>query len=323
MFVAANYTGQRFGPFLLEKEIATHGGMSVVYMGKIVSSDYPAESRNLRTAIKVVREHQQYGDEFQTMLVRETGLLSKLHHPGIVRIFPIMVGGKSEWWRRQTITPSGDCPYYFAMEYLPKNLSDISIISFPLGWRVELITQIAQAIYFLHALDVAHRDLKPENIMLRAEPSSKNAPQPVLIDFGLSEKRALRARTQDDRALTVHWAPPERINAALNTKTYTPTMSGGAIKYDDFAADVWSFGMLAYWILTGRYAFGNMSQERTALVDGITRRVPENMSTEIPIRLRDLVMWMLSKDPNSGKRPNILEVLTALQRDIELLPPRF
>ncbi len=84
----------------------------------------------------------------------------------------------------------------------------------------------------MHGVGVGHLDLKPSNVILRA------SAQPVLVDFGLAG-RHLRPGCG-----TASYGAPEVWGIVPEGAPPTP-----------MAADVYSFGCLAYEVLTGETLF--------------------------------------------------------------------
>lgn len=292
-------------PFRLEREISNQGGMASVYEATVIDNEIP-ERDGKRVALKIARVGEENDDLFETFLRRETDLLTKLRHPGVVRVLPIRQGGRWRSVARATNLPGE--PFYFAMELLSRSLKDIvGDRRFSLPWRVEALYQMAVTLDFVHLCGLVHRDLKPENIMFRGEVSPKAIPQTVLIDFGLGERKQ---RPGDVQAATLSHASPERILASQQHTT--------VIKHPD-KVDVWAFGVIAYELLTGLYPFGE-TDNRTELADRILYKPPFEMR-DVPPNLRRLIEATLTKNPE--KRPTMQEVVEHLETNIEYIAPRI
>ncbi|MCS6836323.1 MAG: serine/threonine protein kinase [Anaerolineae bacterium] len=292
-------------PFCLEREISDQGGMASIYEATVIDNEI-RERNGKRVALKIARTGEDNDDLFETFLRRETDLLTKLRHPGVVRVFPIRQGSKWRNVARATNLPGE--PFYFAMELLGRNLKEIiTDRRFSLPWRVEVLYQVAVTLDFVHVCGLVHRDLKPENIMFRGEVSPKAIPQVVLIDFGLGEKRY---RPGDVQAATLSHSSPERILAFQQRTTQ--------IQHPD-KVDVWALGVVAYELLTGLYPFGEMNS-RTELTDRILYKQPFEMR-DVPPNLRRLVEATLAKNPE--RRPTMQEVVERLETDVEYMPPRI
>eukprot|EP00928_Gymnodinium_smaydae_P041494 TRINITY_DN28077_c0_g5_i1.p1 TRINITY_DN28077_c0_g5~~TRINITY_DN28077_c0_g5_i1.p1 ORF type:complete len:752 (+),score=35.28 TRINITY_DN28077_c0_g5_i1:55-2310(+) len=107
---------------------------------------------------------------------------------------------------------------------------------------------ISRALVYLHSRHpcVVHGDLKHTNVYIEQRFSAKHSYRAKLLDFGLS-----RLLTRNARPLggTLRWSAPEivRQNAAPGT-----------------AADIYSFGCLVFFVMSGLVPFQSMKPERIA-----------------------------------------------------------
>jgi serine/threonine protein kinase len=102
--------------------------------------------------------------------------------------------------------------------------------------------RVLRALAFMHRLGVAHRDVKLENIFIERFDDA-GAPVVLLADFGLA-RAAPAGGLFTDFVGTAHNAAPE-VHA---NRPYTA------------AADLFSFGVVLYEIVTGAYPFGDAAQ---------------------------------------------------------------
>eukprot|EP00747_Dinoflagellata_sp_TGD_P128251 gnl/TRDRNA2_/TRDRNA2_174500_c0_seq2.p1 gnl/TRDRNA2_/TRDRNA2_174500_c0~~gnl/TRDRNA2_/TRDRNA2_174500_c0_seq2.p1 ORF type:complete len:342 (+),score=35.22 gnl/TRDRNA2_/TRDRNA2_174500_c0_seq2:26-1027(+) len=98
--------------------------------------------------------------------------------------------------------------------------------------RHKLALDAARALQYLHAQrpSIMHGDLKPDNVMIELRTSS---PCPKLVDFGLAR---LQTKHSKHMGGTTRWAAPE---VRFNRDRPAPS------------ADVYSFALLVYFIMTG------------------------------------------------------------------------
>ncbi|MBI5512610.1 MAG: serine/threonine protein kinase [Deltaproteobacteria bacterium] len=103
----------------------------------------------------------------------------------------------------------------------------------------QLLGQLGQALAQAHARGIVHRDLKPENVFVCA-PKVPGVPFTIkVLDFGISvlmqENR--NAATLTTAGGTSYWMAPEQAN--VGDRIGPP-------------ADVWAFGLLAFFVLTNK-----------------------------------------------------------------------
>ncbi len=201
---------------------------------------------------------------------REARLLSRLEHPGIVRIQDFRVDGSRP---------------VLVMELLEGiDLRELQRQK-RIGQRAALAIslQLARALRYAHDQGVFHRDVKPANVMVT--PDGRAA----LVDFGLAlEDGAARLTgTGYLSPATIYYAPPEWIDS----------MDGGADRWD-----VYSLGLMLLELLKGEQAFDLTSGDRfSRTIAGFFMRKTDagqlDPGPEYVPRLRDLVRRMTDSDP--------------------------
>lgn len=107
---------------------------------------------------------------FQSFFRREVGILSRLHHPNVVRFYGI------SYYNRVL---------YIITDFCPRSLSALIENPGSTGpleekFFMKIINQIVSGMGFLHSRSVVHRDLKPANVLI-SETDDVN-----ICDFGLS-----------------------------------------------------------------------------------------------------------------------------------------
>ena len=124
------------------------------------------------------------------------------------------------------------------MQYLDEpNLAQV-LVDIPENKIVNLISQIADAAYYLETLQISHRDIKPENILFRN--SKENGIG--LADFGLATSNDVE-KYIFPRCGTPGYVAPEVTELLDNNGHY------------DLKCDLYSFGVTLLYVLTGQLPF--------------------------------------------------------------------
>lgn len=156
----------------------------------------------------------------------EAFLLSKITHPGIVRVYDA----------NRLDSTFGHHPY-ITMEHVSGGTIAELLASAPGGLSLsaglEIARQVAAALGHAHDLPggLIHRDVKPSNILV--ESFEANAPVIRVADFGLAT-RINRFTKVASSGGTLLYMSPESIHG-----------------YETAASDVFSAGLLLYELLTG------------------------------------------------------------------------
>jgi len=137
---------------------------------------------------------------------------------------------------------------YIVMEYCSNgNLLQLINSGNLVNWR-KIATEILYGLKDLHRYGKVHRDLKPENVLF------KNNGTAVLTDFGIAGDRNKRLT---ERKL---WGSPAQI---FGTYAYMPPeqVLGNRDATVLPTTDIFSFGVMLYFTLTGKLPFGRLENE--------------------------------------------------------------
>ena len=242
---------------------------------------------NRDVAIKVLPATLAGDADYMARFQREAQALAALNHPNIAQIYGF----------------EGSA---IVMELVDgRTLAErIAEGRLPLEEALPIAKQIAEALEASHEKGVVHRDLKPGNIKITPEGVVK------VLDFGL-------AKTSDATgARDASISPTLTIRASeagliLGTAGYmSPEQASG--KPVDRRADIWSFGVVLWEMLTGRGLFEGETISHT-LAHVLTAPVDFSaLPAEIPAAIRELLRRCLDRNVRNRLR-DIGEARVALQ----------
>ena len=255
--------GGQFGPYELRGELG-RGAMARVWR---------AYDPNLGREVAIKEPlfdsnlSDQVREEMGRRFVKEARTAAQLNHPNIVTIYAADV-----YDGRPAIV----------MELVEGSTLGAILSNGPLEPPVALsvLDQLLDAVGHAHSKGVIHRDIKPDNIFVDPQGHVK------LSDFGIAHA--------DDGATRVTMA-----GTVLGTPGYmSPEQAQGAEV--DERSDLFSVGVVAYEMLTGRNPFGagDGSDAVTLLyriVHEPVKELPETASAGLPADLRPAIMAALSK----------------------------
>lgn len=163
--------------------------------------------------------------EYRLRFFHEAQAAGRLSHPGIVTIFDVDQDAASN-------TP------FIVMEHVEGKPLDGLVAAapdgkLPLETAVDLVQQVAAALDYAHAHGIIHRDIKPSNILVTAEGQAK------IADFGIAKLPMIETTLPGHLVGTPAYMSPEQLSG----------------KPVDGRSDIFSLGVIAYWLLTGEKPF--------------------------------------------------------------------
>ncbi|WP_394833602.1 protein kinase [Pendulispora rubella] len=248
------------------------GGMGVVYVGE---QKLGATTR--KVAIKTLHPHLSHDPKILARFERECGTIAELQHPNTIQVYDF---GKTD-----------DGTLYIVMEYVEgKSVAEVLEKEGPMApTRVEkILSQVVGSLEEAHAHDIVHRDLKPENVVLCDRAGQKDWVE--VLDFGIAKRQ--KEEDSEERKLT-------QAGMVLGTPPYmSPEQFTG--RPIDARSDIYSLGIMAYEMLTGRLPFNGNTAYEWATAHMVQPPAPietQPMGQRVPQPMRDAVQRALSKDP--------------------------
>lgn len=206
----------------------------------------------------------------RALFEREYHTLASIKHPSVIDVYDF------------GITREGK--RYFTMQLLEGG--DIMALA-PIHWRkaCEYLRDVASSLALLHARALVHRDVSPRNVRLDTVGGRAK-----LLDFG---------------ALTPFGVAPDVVGTPVCMAPETMRQ----LELDG-RTDLYSLGVVAYWMLTGKRPF----PIRTLADVGAPHPPPVPLSQQVddvPRPLEHLITSLISADPR-GRPSNASEVITRL-----------
>lgn len=195
----------------------------------------------------------------------EITILSRLKHPGIPS--PIEQGSDQGF-------------SYFVLPWIAgctlRDLCRLDPIEPKLGAR--LIRDAAKAIGHAHDLGVIHRDIKAENLMLDQDSHIH------VLDFGISHLASQHGSTQAGDLLGTPYA-------------MSPEQASGNPHSLDLRSDIYSLGVVLYYLLTTREPIrGRSPQDLLNRIPRASIRNPRRINANVPRALDTICMRCLEKN---------------------------
>ena len=207
----------------------------------------------------------------------EARLHMAMRHPHIVRVLDFGMKGKVP---------------FFVMDYAPLGtLPNYTHSPVPLSAILPAVTQISDALQYIHEHSLIHRDVKPSNLLINADHDI------WLSDFGIAVNIPLYNSCSDQESLgTAIYAAPEQI-------------CGRSCP----ASDQYSLAVLVYsWLCAHPPFSGNAAQ----LCQQHLYSAPPHLFSNNPSlssQIDYVVLKALSKDP-SQRYPHMLDFSSALHQ---------
>jgi eukaryotic-like serine/threonine-protein kinase len=205
------------GRYVIEREIG-RGAAAVVYLAQDLR-------HGRRVALKVL--HSELGAALGVeRFLREIRTQARLQHPHILALFD---SGSAAGRLFCTM------PYVEGGSLRDRLRRERQL---PVETVAQLVTEVASALTYAHALGVIHRDIKPENILV------SESGHALLTDFGIAF--AIEDGSGHDRAKRI-----TESGITLGTPTYmSPEQSVGDQAVDS-RSDIYSLAVVVYEMLAG------------------------------------------------------------------------
>jgi len=251
------------------------GGMGVLYLAEDLEL-------NRKAVLKFLPPDMMNDPDTNLRFKREAQSAGSLSHPNIVTIYDVGVHENKTFIAMQYVEGKTLRELLKSDELTIERITDISV-------------QICEGLNEAHSKGITHRDIKPENILIDEKGKVK------IVDFGLAKvKNISKGITKQDSTVgTLKYMSPEQIR--------NQTV--------DHRSDIWSFGVILYEMITGKYPF--KGEHDASLFYSIINQSPEPLvryKTIINEGFQRIIDKSLDKDPET-RYQHIDELLSDLRRE--------
>ncbi len=261
------------------------GGMSRVFMAEEIALERQVVIKvlppELAASVSIARFH------------REILLAARLQHPNIV---PVLAAGGVEGLPYYTMP-------YVEGESLRQRLARDGALAPAEGLRI--LRDVAAALAYAHEKGIIHRDVKPGNVLLAGGAA-------MVADFGLA-KALWVSSGESERAVT-------RVGDSVGTPAYMAPEQLDAPERVDERADIYSLGVVAYELFTGRppaRVRPSVPMDGPGLLDGAG--LLRDLRADLPEPIAEIIERAMDIDP--ARRPQrAADIVHAL--DDLTAPPR-
>src|SRR5262249_13990631 len=234
------------------------GGMSAVYRGLDLRLDRPV-------ALKIMDSRYAGDNQFLTRFQREARAVARLKDPGLVAVYDQGIDGQHPFLVMELI--EGGTLRELLRERGPMPPHAVAAVLRP----------VLGGLAVAHRAGLVHRDIKPENVLISDDGDVK------IADFGLVRAVADAKITSTSVILgTAAYLSPEQVS----TGDATPR------------SDVYSVGILAYELLTGKTPFTGDSALAVAYqrMDNDVSP-PGRVIAGVPTQFDELVLQATARQP--------------------------
>jgi len=207
-------------------------------------------------AIKVL-DRTKMTTEDQQKLNEEIGVLKKLDHPNIMKLFEVFIEPQN---------------YYLVTEFVDggelfEETQRRGIL--PEKMAANIMRQLLSVVMYCHKKGMVHRDLKPKNILL----SKSNKHNIKVIDFGIATAFAPNSILRETVG-TPYYMAPEVLAKSYNEK-----------------CDVWSCGVILYILLSGCKPFNGKTPDE--VMESVKKGTYRHCNPDMSPQAKDLINNML------------------------------
>ncbi len=269
----SDWIGKQIGNYRVVAEL-TQGFVSGVYLAQHLLL------KHNQVAIKLLHGKSLRSVERQQQFLQEAEKLDLLRHPHIISI--IDVGQTDEGFP------------YMITEYAPGGSLKDRIERYrpgplPLEESLVILSQIGEAVQYMHQQNIIHCDLKPGNVLFNGKS------EVLLADFGSAVLLDVADTRRTAGEGTFYYMAPEQFEGVVSK-----------------GIDQYALGCIAYELLTGRQPFTALSIraviQKHMMEDPIP---PTQLNQELPAHVEQAILKAMAKVP-ADRHSDVTAFISAL-----------
>jgi serine/threonine-protein kinase len=249
--------GASLGPYRIIEPLG-RGGMASVYKAYEAALDR-------YVAVKVLPPEFLHDPTFAERFRREAKVVARLEHPNVIPIFAFDIAEGIPWMAMRFIAGG---TVSALLRGTPGRLPRERVIA--------ILRGVADALDYAHGKGVIHRDVKPHNVLI------DEAGHIYLVDFGVAKMVETSSGLTATGMIsgTPQYMAPEQITALTV----------------DHRADIYSLGIVAYELLTGRVPFA-ADTPIAVLMKHVSDPIPLPSPDEVPEPMVRALLKCTAKKP--------------------------
>ncbi len=272
MLRSSGNVGKYIGGYHITLELASSAS-SRVFLGESVSPDRHNVAIKRFYAIHISSRQEQES------FLQEANLLKQFDHPYILHLLSAdVIKG----------TP------YIVSEYSPNgslhdHLQRIAPEPMAQNEALMLLSQIGQALHYVHQKNRVHGNLKPQNILFNGKGDA------LLADFKFASLSSSAGNFVATSPAALSYMSPEQIEGVTSKEN-----------------DQYSLGCIAYEMFTGRKPFTTPSLNQPGTYYKTRALIaPRKLNPVLPQRIEQAILKAMSREP-SQRYGSVLEFIKAL-----------
>ena len=270
-------------------KLLNQGGMGQIYLAEDQRLHRTVAIKTLKPAFATTHSapnNTASTDDHDANLIEnallEAQLLAKLNHANIVQIYDITQEDEQICLVMEYL--GGKTLHHHQQEHVSS-----------LSQKLAIISQISKGLTAAHAQGIVHCDLKPSNIIIDDHGGVK------IIDFGIAKLTSGNSETANNShsfGSQTAMSPEQLYQVLPVANANAKTIDDKTDNTIDFRSDLFSLGIIAFQLISGRHPFAGESATQTAQnILNAQCQQAQDIVPQLPRELINLLNKLLAHQP--------------------------